>query len=78
MIKKSNSTFPTFFKVEHEIEIMMALQHQRIIQLYDAYSLASAKQMCLILELIDGGELFERVADEQYVLTERAVVGKEF
>ncbi len=55
--------------VINEIEIMKALQHPRLIQLYDAYE--NSKQMCLILELINGGELFERVIDDTFVLTER-------
>lgn len=55
--------------VINEIEIMKALQHPRLIQLYDAYE--NSKQMCLILELINGGELFERVIDETFILTER-------
>jgi myosin-light-chain kinase len=56
--------------VLNEIEIMKALQHPRLIQLYDAFESAN-KQVCLILELINGGELFERVIDEAFVLTER-------
>lgn len=48
---------------------MQLLQHPRLIQLYDVYQ--NKKQICLILELINGGELFERVIDENFVLTER-------
>ena len=55
--------------VLNEIEIMKALTHPRLIQLYDVYE--NPKQMCLILELITGGELFERVIDESFILTER-------
>ena len=55
--------------VLNEIEIMKSLQHPRLIQLYEAYE--SPKQMCLVLELINGGELFERVIDESFTLTER-------
>lgn len=54
--------------VINEIEIMKSLQHPRLIQLYDAYE--SPKQMCLVLELINGGELFERVIDGNFELTE--------
>ncbi|XP_064101599.1 uncharacterized protein LOC135212128 isoform X2 [Macrobrachium nipponense] len=60
--------------VEREIEIMKALNaerpHPRLIQLYDAFDMA--KEMCLVLEIVDGGELFERVIDDDFVLTERA------
>jgi len=55
--------------VLNEIEIMRLLQHPRLIQLYDVHQ--SKKQICLVLELIEGGELFSRVIDEKFVLTER-------
>ncbi|XP_076032022.1 uncharacterized protein LOC143019926 isoform X4 [Oratosquilla oratoria] len=60
--------------VEREIEIMQTLNaerpHPRLIQLYDAFDIG--KEMCLILEIVDGGELFERVIVDDFVLTERA------
>lgn len=57
--------------VEREVEIMRSLQHPRLLQLYDAFD-DSKKQMILILEIIEGGELFERVIDDDFVLTEKA------
>ncbi|CAH1128507.1 unnamed protein product [Ceutorhynchus assimilis] len=56
--------------VEREIDIMRLLQHPRLIQLYDAFD--NGKVMCVILELIEGGELFERVIDDDFILTEKA------
>uniref|UniRef100_A0A646QDX3 Myosin light chain kinase, smooth muscle n=1 Tax=Hemiscolopendra marginata TaxID=943146 RepID=A0A646QDX3_9MYRI len=56
--------------VEREVEIMQLLQHPRLLQLYDAFD-DGKKEMVLILELIEGGELFERVIDEDFVLTEK-------
>ncbi|KAK9743723.1 Protein kinase domain [Popillia japonica] len=56
--------------VEREVDIMRQLQHPRLIQLYDAFE--NGKVMCVILELIEGGELFERVIDDDFVLTEKA------
>ncbi|KAL4706696.1 hypothetical protein ACJJTC_014451 [Scirpophaga incertulas] len=56
--------------VEREVDVMRRLRHPRLIQLYDAYDWG--KHMCVVLELITGGELFERVIDEDFVLTERA------
>ncbi|XP_033217400.1 calcium/calmodulin-dependent protein kinase type II delta 2 chain-like isoform X2 [Belonocnema kinseyi] len=49
---------------------MRRLQHPRLIQLYDA--IETGKQIYVILELIQGGELFERVIDDDFVLTERS------
>ncbi|KAG5889214.1 hypothetical protein JTB14_018637 [Gonioctena quinquepunctata] len=56
--------------VEREIDIMRALQHPRLIQIYDAFE--NAKVMTVILELIEGGELFERVIDDDFILTEKS------
>ncbi|KAB7500486.1 Myosin light chain kinase, smooth muscle, partial [Armadillidium nasatum] len=60
--------------VEREIEIMKVLSgsgaEQKLIQLYDAYDMG--KEMCLVLEIVNGGELFERVIDDDFELTERA------
>ncbi|XP_025162684.1 death-associated protein kinase related isoform X2 [Harpegnathos saltator] len=56
--------------VQREVDIMRRLQHPRLIQLYDAID--SGKKIHVILELIDGGELFERVIDDDFVLTERS------
>ncbi|XP_076313326.1 myosin light chain kinase, smooth muscle-like isoform X2 [Tachypleus tridentatus] len=57
--------------VEREVQIMRTLQHPRLLQLYDAFD-DGKKEMCLILELIEGGELFERVIDDDFILTEKA------
>ncbi|XP_004517523.1 death-associated protein kinase related [Ceratitis capitata] len=58
--------------VEREVEIMNSLQHHLIIQLYAAYEYQ--KMMCVVLELVEGGELFDRVVDDEFVLTERVCV----
>lgn len=58
--------------VEREIKIMSMLQHRRLLQLYDAYdNYQTKKEMCLITELIEGGELFERIIDYDFDLTEK-------
>ncbi|ELU16387.1 hypothetical protein CAPTEDRAFT_163463 [Capitella teleta] len=49
---------------------MKKLQHRRLIQLYQAFE--SKTEMCLILEIIYGGELFDRVISEDFLLTEKA------
>ncbi|KAK6637387.1 hypothetical protein RUM44_007803 [Polyplax serrata] len=56
--------------VEREIDIMRTLQHPRLIQLYDAFD--KDKSMIVVLELIEGGELFERVIGDDFVLTEKS------
>ena len=59
--------------VLREVDIMKSLQHKRLLQLYDAFD-DGRKQMVLIMELIEGGELFERVICDDFILTERSVV----
>lgn len=56
--------------VEREVTIMSVLQHKRLLQLYDAFDDGS-QEMCLITELVEGGELFERIVDDDFDLTEK-------
>uniref|UniRef100_A0A1I7XMG9 Protein kinase domain-containing protein n=1 Tax=Heterorhabditis bacteriophora TaxID=37862 RepID=A0A1I7XMG9_HETBA len=58
-------------EVEREVSILTQLQHPRIAQIYDAFYTTTND---LIFCRVRGGELFDRVADENYVLTEQAVV----
>lgn len=56
--------------VRREIEIMSQLQHKRLLQLYDAFD-DGAQEMCLVTELVEGGELFERIVNDDFELTEK-------
>ncbi|KJH43130.1 kinase domain protein [Dictyocaulus viviparus] len=60
-------------EVEREVSILTQLRHPRIAQIYDAFY-TSNNEIVLVMEIVRGGELFDRVADENYVLTELAVV----
>ncbi|KAJ1351387.1 hypothetical protein KIN20_007380 [Parelaphostrongylus tenuis] len=60
-------------EVEREVAILTQLRHPRIAQIYDAFYTLN-NEVVLIMEIVRGGELFDRVADENYVLTELAVV----
>ncbi|XP_043383112.1 myosin light chain kinase 2, skeletal/cardiac muscle isoform X2 [Chelonia mydas] len=51
-----------------EIEVMNQLNHRNLIQLYDA--LEMPREIILFMEFVEGGELFERIIDEDYHLTE--------
>ncbi|XP_004387972.1 myosin light chain kinase family member 4 [Trichechus manatus latirostris] len=55
-------------EVKNEISIMNQLDHVNLIQLYDAFE--SKNDMVLVMEYVDGGELFDRIIDENYNLTE--------
>ncbi|XP_001510079.4 myosin light chain kinase family member 4 [Ornithorhynchus anatinus] len=54
--------------VKNEISVMNQLNHVNIIQLYDAFE--SKNDIVLVMEYVDGGELFDRIIDENYNLTE--------
>ncbi|XP_075393421.1 myosin light chain kinase 3 isoform X2 [Tenrec ecaudatus] len=58
--------------VKNEINIMNQLSHVNLIQLYDAFE--SKNSFTLIMEYVDGGELFDRIMDEKCHLTELDVV----
>ncbi|XP_072412983.1 uncharacterized protein [Chiloscyllium punctatum] len=54
--------------ITNEVQVMNLLNHVNVIQLYDAFEARS--EMVLIMEYVEGGELFERIVDESYSLTE--------
>ncbi|KFW71555.1 Myosin light chain kinase 2, skeletal/cardiac muscle, partial [Pygoscelis adeliae] len=51
-----------------EIDVMNQLNHRNLIQLYDA--IETPREIILFLEFVEGGELFERIVDDDYHLTE--------
>uniref|UniRef100_A0A3P8VIX8 Myosin light chain kinase family member 4 n=1 Tax=Cynoglossus semilaevis TaxID=244447 RepID=A0A3P8VIX8_CYNSE len=54
--------------VKNEIHVMNNLDHANLIQLYAAYE--SRNDIILVLEYVSGGELFDRIIDENYTLME--------
>ncbi|XP_041954947.1 myosin light chain kinase 2, skeletal/cardiac muscle isoform X1 [Alosa sapidissima] len=52
----------------NEIQVMNQLNHANILQLYAAFEVKN--QAILIIEYVEGGELFERIVDESSPLTE--------
>ena len=52
--------------------MMNILHHKKLVQLYDAFETSIA--IVVIMELITGGELFERIVEEE-TLTEKQVIG---
>ncbi|NXD86466.1 MYLK2 kinase, partial [Halcyon senegalensis] len=51
-----------------EIDVMNQLNHRNLIQLYDA--IETPREIILFMEYVEGGELFERIIDDDYHLTE--------
>ena len=58
-------------KVYSEIEIMNQLNHKRLLQLLDAFE--TSRHIVLIMELIGGGELFEKLTEMEFI-SEHTVV----
>ncbi|KAH9524018.1 hypothetical protein Btru_047904 [Bulinus truncatus] len=58
--------------IKHEIDIMNSLRHPKLLLLWDAFE--EAKRIILVMEYVGAGELFERVIDDDFVLTERDCV----
>jgi len=59
-------------EVIREVSTMNLLQHKSIAQIHDAYE--TSRQMIIVMELINGKELFEKVAQEDTLLTEKQCV----
>ncbi|XP_070200689.1 twitchin-like isoform X4 [Littorina saxatilis] len=58
--------------VKNEINIMNHLHHPKLINLHDAFE--DKHEMTLILEFLSGGELFDRIAAEDYKMSEAEVI----
>ncbi|XP_054855391.1 death-associated protein kinase 2-like isoform X2 [Eublepharis macularius] len=58
-------------QVEREVSILQQLQHPHIMRLHDTFE--SSTEVVLILELIQGGELFDFIAEKE-VLTEAEAI----
>ncbi|CAL8324155.1 unnamed protein product [Merluccius merluccius] len=52
----------------NEVQVMNQLSHGNVLQLYQA--METRNQVVLILEYVEGGELFDRIVDESSPLTE--------
>ena len=55
-------------KARREVEMLQGLDNQFIMRLVGGFE--SASEVILVTEFLAGGELFERVVDEEFALTE--------
>ncbi|KAI5613552.1 myosin light chain kinase, smooth muscle [Silurus asotus] len=58
--------------VRQEIGIMNSLHHPKLVQCVDAFE--GKSDIVMVMEIISGGELFERIVDEDFELSEREVI----
>ena len=55
-------------RAEEEISILKELDHSKIIRYEGSYS--SKTEVVILMEYLDGGELFDRISEKSYTLTE--------
>ncbi|XP_052800015.1 twitchin-like isoform X4 [Mya arenaria] len=60
------------YTVKNEINMMNNLHHPKLLNLKDAFE--DKTEMVLILEFLAGGELFDRIAAEDYKMSEAEVI----
>nr|XP_045002835.1 myosin light chain kinase, smooth muscle isoform X1 [Jaculus jaculus] len=58
--------------IRQEISIMNCLHHPKLVQCVDAFE--EKANIAMVLEIVSGGELFERIIDEDFELTERECI----
>ncbi|XP_021565142.1 myosin light chain kinase, smooth muscle isoform X3 [Carlito syrichta] len=58
--------------IRQEISIMNCLHHPKLVQCVDAFE--EKANIVMVLEIVSGGELFERIIDEDFELTERECI----
>ncbi|KAM9380329.1 myosin light chain kinase, smooth muscle isoform 1-T1 [Phaethornis superciliosus] len=58
--------------IRDEINIMNCLHHPKLVQCVDAFE--EKANIVMVLEMVSGGELFERIIDEDFELTERECI----
>lgn len=51
--------------VIHEAEIMSSVRHKRLLRLQDFFQ--TPTEMVLVMELVTGGELFEKVVEDEFI-----------
>jgi len=51
--------------LEEEIRILLKLDHPNIVKLHEVY-IAKQRKVYLVMELLEGGEMFDRIIEERY------------
>jgi len=57
---------------EREMDIMTCLNHENIVKLYDVFDVPEKKSKCLVLEYVNGGELFDLLLENGALSEEEA------
>jgi serine/threonine protein kinase len=54
------------------MQVMMDLSHPKLLNLHDAFE--DEAEMAMVTEFVAGGELFDRIADPNYKMTEAEAI----
>jgi len=57
--------------LKREIDIMKKVSHNNILKLFEIYE--SETRVCIVMELVDGSELFDRIVDKGYYSEKNAI-----
>jgi len=65
----NRDVMPNTTKLDSEVEMHASLDHPHIVRIYETF--AEASQLCIVMELCNGGELFSAVDKKEGVCSER-------
>jgi len=70
IISKKNLDKDDLSLLDKEVATMRQVRHQNIVILYNVFD--SKSQMCLVLDLLEGGELFDRIIEQGHFTEKNA------
>ncbi|ETO35060.1 hypothetical protein RFI_02013 [Reticulomyxa filosa] len=70
IINKKNLDKGDLVTLEKEVSIMRQVHHDNIVKLHNVFD--SKSKMCLVLDLLEGGELFDRIIDHGHFTEKNA------
>lgn len=72
IIKKKNLNAEELATINDEVEILNKTDHPNIVKLYEIFD--TPTYLYMVLELLTGGELFERIVEKEHFSEKEAAV----
>jgi len=70
IINKKNLDENDLVTLDREVQTMRQVHHENIVKLHNVFD--SASKMCLVLDLLEGGELFDRIIEQGHFTEKNA------
>jgi len=70
VINKKNLDKDDLSILDSEVAVMRIVAHEYIVKMHDVYD--SKSKMCLVLDLLEGGELFDRIIEHGHFTEKNA------